>query len=179
MVADDSYLKVANFKTKQPGRKLLNYQRSFYGFDGLYARSSGPKEASSKRVCMRRRPPKGCGRRVISSSEQAALSIACATVICWQVASGTDGCRGAMTGLSLVERLLVRGKDYRVDAVEGLIVLDQPLPSTAGSGFSSDLGVSTGDLGDTRFISKSTTPIEAMPTTAVLQLEGELMGAVS
>ncbi|MBM66806.1 MAG: hypothetical protein CMH55_11305, partial [Myxococcales bacterium] len=123
VVADDSYLKIANFKTKQPGRKLLNYQRSFYGFDGLYARSTGPKKEA-------RRVEAGMYASTTAQGLRAASNLFVGTGGSFyrlrhgDLLAGSERVRmivrEQMTGLSLAERLLIRGKDYRVDAVEGL-----------------------------------------------------------
>ena len=55
--------------------------------------------------------------------------------------------RDAANGLVLYERSFARATDYRIDAVEGLLMLNQPLPSTAGTQMASAYGVSTADLG--------------------------------
>ncbi|MDE0882570.1 MAG: hypothetical protein OSB21_08255, partial [Myxococcota bacterium] len=148
--ADDSRFRFANFKTALPGRELLKYSRSFYGLDLLFDRKFGDVKKPERVQAQLYLSDTAAGLRSASNLLRGTGS-SFYRLRHRDLLPGSDQVRlvvrDAANGLLLFERNMQRGVDYRIDAVEGLLILTQPLASTAGTQMASAYGVSTADLG--------------------------------
>jgi uncharacterized repeat protein (TIGR01451 family) len=151
--ADASRLRIANFATDLPGRELLKYRRSFYGLNLLFDRNmADPNKKKKVQQVTAEVYASDTAQGLRSASNLfRATGGSFYRLRHRSVLPGSPRVevtvRDRTSGLVLHERTLVEGRDYRLDSAEGLLILETPLPASAGSGFAGDLGVSSADLG--------------------------------
>ena len=143
-----------NIKTNITGTKFMASQRSLYGANGVYRSDEVTKEGHAKRALdvYAAQPAtvpqtdvfRGTGGSAYFMKHQDVT--AGSEVISIEV-------RNAVTGWVVSRTQLASGTDYRIDTVNGVVVLNSPLPSNNASGYENYLVVHysyepvTGDTG--------------------------------
>jgi hypothetical protein len=130
----DSRVLWGNFKTRINGSELLRNERALYGANALYKSESTTKfgerkievnaYAAQAETLPQRDVLRGTGgssyflkrQDVVAGSETASIEV-----------------RDAVTGQVISRRTLIAGTDYEIDAVQGVVILREPLSSSAGS----------------------------------------------
>ena len=166
----DSHVMWGNFKTKINGAELLRNERALYGASAVYksedATSFGERKlevsayAAQPETLPQRDVFQGTGgsayflkrQDVVRGSETVTIEV-----------------RDKISGRVISRRQLAAGADYDIDAIQGVIILKEPLSSTAGT----TAIVRDGALGDG--VQNLVVQYEYTPTAG--QLDGYSYGA--
>lgn len=129
---DGSYLQWGDFKPLSDSNLTVRSDRALYGMVGEYrapdvTRAGDPKQrlsgfAAQADSLMQRDVMRGTGGSAYFLSRQDILSDSEVVYVEY---------RSRTTGLVVERRQLSEGSDYRVNAVQGVIILNGPLPSTS------------------------------------------------
>lgn len=142
---DDSHVLWGNYKTKVKGTYFIRNERALYGAQAVLRSNQTTSHgeriaeaevyASQPDTLPQRDTFRGTGGSAYFLTRQ-------------DITQGSETIsiesRDPLTGRVISTTLLAEGKDYRIDYVQGVIILNSPLASTATSG---DL-ISDGALGD-------------------------------
>ena len=132
---DNSYALWGNYKSQITGSTYLRNERSLYGFQGVYS-SPGQTSRGEARIdasVYAAQPDMLPGREVFLGTggsvyflRRQDISIGTETL--------TIETRDPITGRLLQSRVLVAGRDYTINYIQGLITLTAPLSSVTGGG---------------------------------------------
>ena len=144
-----------NIKTNITGTKFMASQRALYGADGVYRSNEVTKEGHAKRAIdvYAAQPATVPQTDVFRGTGGSAYFMKHQDITAGSEVISVEA-RSAVTGFVVSRTQLVSGTDYRIDSVNGVVVLNSPLPSNdPKSGYESYLVVHysyepvTGDTG--------------------------------
>ena len=131
-----SHVMWGNFKTDISGTKFMASNRALYGASGVYhsedvTKDGAPKRSAEVYAAQPNTVPqtdvfRGTGGSAYFMKHQDI--IAGSDVVSIEV-------RNATTGWVISRQQLVNGTDYRFDTVNGVLILNSPLPSNNSSGY--------------------------------------------
>jgi hypothetical protein len=131
----DSHVMWGNFKTRITGTEFLRNERALYGANAIY-RSEKTTEFGERKTeisVFAAQPGTLPQRDVLRGTGGSAYFLKYQDVTIGSETVNLE-IRDRVTGRVLERRALRYGHDYEIDYVQGLIILQRPLSSTAGNG---------------------------------------------
>ncbi len=132
---DGSYVLWGNYTGELRGGEYLRNERQLYGFQGVYRTpdQTSRGEARATATAYAAQPDQLPGREVFLGTggsvyflQRSDISVASETIMV--------EVRDPTTGRVLEQRRLVEGRDYRINYLQGVVILSAPLSGNTGSG---------------------------------------------